>query len=188
MAVNQTLPLESALIVCGVPLKGVGLSKDGYNFFQHKDSRGVLAEDQAKTKEQKAERDKALKEGKLAPETFDRSFGETPKAFYAEGEKTLDACLATLKTLNELCEEKFGDAAPSFGKLRTGLDDVRHVVHGFLQKKREFEPDPVEETPPEPELAGEAAEGAPTAVATGAVPGLDLTYAMKASAVAGHHT
>jgi type VI secretion system protein ImpA len=28
------------------------------------------------------------------------------------------------------------------------LDEVRHVVHGFLQKKREFEPDPVEEVPP----------------------------------------
>ncbi len=81
--------------------KGVALCQDGYNFFQHKDSRGVLPEDQAKTKEQKAEREKALKEGKLAPEVFDRSFGETPKAFYAEGEKNLDACLATLKSLDE---------------------------------------------------------------------------------------
>jgi hypothetical protein len=35
-----------------------------------------------------------------------------------------------------------------FRQTETGLDDVRHVVHGFLQKKREFEPDPVEEAPP----------------------------------------
>jgi type VI secretion system protein ImpA len=177
----RAMPLDWIGSRLDVPLKGVALSKDGYNFFQHKDSRGVIAEDQAKTKEQKAEREKKLKEGKLAPEIFDRSFDATPKAFYAEGEKTLDACLATLKALDELCGERFGDAAPSFGKLRTGLDDVRHLVHGFLQKKREFEPDPVEEVPPEPEAAGEPADGAPAAPA-GTVAGLDLTYAMKASA------
>jgi type VI secretion system protein ImpA len=177
----RAMPLDWIGSRLDLPLKGVALSKDGYNFFQHKDSRGVIAEDQAKTKEQKAEREKKLKEGKLAPEIFDRSFGETPKAFYAESEKTLDTCLGTLKALNELCEEKFGDAAPGFGKLRTGLDDVRHLVHSFLQKKREFEPDPVEEAPPAAETAGEPAEGAPAAAA-GGVPGLDLTYAMKASA------
>jgi type VI secretion system protein ImpA len=179
----RAMPLDWIGSRLDVPLKGVALSKDGYNFFQHKESRGIFAEDQAKTKEQKAERDKALKEGKVAPEVFDRSFGETPKAFYAEAEKTLDACLGSLKTLNELCGEKFGDAAPSFGKLRTALDDVHHVVHSFLQKKREFEPDPVEEAPPPAaEATGEPAEGAPAAAAAGAVPGLDLTYAMKASA------
>ena len=178
----RAMPLDWIGSRLDLPLKGVALCKDGYNFFQHKESRGVIAEDQAKSKEQKAEREKALKEGKLAPEIFDRSFGETPKAFYAEAEKTLDTCLGTLKALNELCEGKFGDAAPGFGKLRTGLDDVRHLVHGFLQKKREFEPDPVEEAPPPAaEASGEPAEGAPAAAA-GAVPGLDLTYTMKASA------
>src|ERR1017187_4038495 len=178
----RAMPLDWIGSRLDLPLKGVALCKDGYNFFQHKESRGVIAEDQAKSKEQKAEREKSLKEGKLAPEIFDRSFGETPKAFYAEAEKTLDTCLGTLKALNELCEGKFGDAAPGFGKLRTGLDDVRHLVHGFLQKKREFEPDPVEEAPPPvAEAAGEPAEGAPAAAA-GAVPGLDLTYTMKASA------
>lgn len=176
----RAMPLDWIGSRLDVPLKGVALSKDGYNFFQHKESRAVLPEDQAKTKEQKAEREKALKEGKLAPETFDRSFGETPKAFYAEAEKILDACLATLHTLNELCDEKFGDATPSFGKLRTGLEDIRHVVHGFLQKKREFEPDPVEEAPPE--AAVEAAQGSPAIVTQSAVAGVDLTYAMKASA------
>jgi type VI secretion system protein ImpA len=178
----RAMPLDWMGSRLDIPLKGVALSKDGYNFFQHKDSRSVLPEDQAKSKEQKAERENALKDGKLAPEIFDRSFGETPKAFYAEAEKTLDACLGTLKTLNEQCDEKFGDAAPSFGKLRTGLEEVRRLVHGFLQKKREFEPDPVEEAPPVPEAAGESVEGPPATAAPGAVPGLDLTYAMKASA------
>jgi len=177
----RAMPLDWIGSRLDVPLKSVALCKAGYNFFQYKDSRGVLPEDQAKTKEQKAEREKALKDGKLASDIFDRSFGETPKVFYADAEKTLDASLATLKALNELCEEKFGDVAPSFHKLRTGAEDVRHVVHGFLQKKREFEPDPVEEAPPPAaEAAGESAAGAPATTEGAAA--LDLTYAMKASA------
>ena len=176
----RAMPLDWIGSRLDVPLKSVALCQDGYNFYQHKDSRGIIPEDQAKTKEQKAEREKALKEGKIAPEAFDRSFGATPKAFYATAEKSLDACLETLKSLNELCAQKFGDEAPSFNKLKTALDEVRHVVHGLLQKKREFEPDPVEETPPPaPEAGAEQTEGAPTALGN-TIPGLDLTFGMNA--------
>ncbi|MFN7993064.1 MAG: type VI secretion system protein TssA [Bryobacteraceae bacterium] len=186
----RAMPLDWIGSRLDVPVKNVGLCRDGYNFFQHKDSRGVIYEDQAKTKEQKAEREKALKEGRLAPEMFDRSFGETPKAFYAEMEKTLDGCLATLKSLDEFCTAKFEDAAPSFGKLKTGMEEVRHVVHSFLQKKREFEPDPVEEAPPP--AAAETEQGvvvdtsAPGAgAAAAAAPALDLNYAFRAAAEPG---
>lgn len=178
----RAMPLDWIGSRLDVPLKGVGLCQDGYTFFQYQDSRGVIPEDQAKTKEQKAEREKKLKEGKLAPEIFDRSFGETPKAFYAQGEKNLDACLTALESLDKVCGEKFGDAAPSFGKLKTGLGEVRRLVHAFLQKKREFEPDPVEEVPAELESAGEAGAGAPAAAGAVTAAGFDLTFAMKASA------
>lgn len=157
-----------------VDVKMAALTHDGYSFFQHKESRAIVTEDQAKTKEQKAAREAALKEGKVAPEVFDKSFGETPKLFYAEAEKTLDACLQALAALDQLCRDKFGDAAPTFGKLKGALDDVRHVVHGFLQKKREFEPDPVEEVPPP---AAEA-EAAPAEGGAAAIPaGGDFSFA-----------
>ena len=56
-------------------------------------------------------------------------------------------------------------------------------MHGFLQKKREFEPDPVEEVPPAAaEAAGEAADGEPAALRRRTVASLDLTYTMKARA------
>ena len=176
-------PLDYLGSKLDVPVRGVALCRDGHNYFEYKASRGILYEDQAKTKEQKAAREAALKEGKLAPEIFDRSFGETPKVFYAEAEKTLDACLQSLTDLDKLCSEKFGDTAPAFGKLNTALGEVRHVVHGFLQKKREFEPDPVEEAPPPPVEAPAAAEGetAPAAGA-GGLPALDLNFTVRASA------
>ena len=162
----RAAPLEWLGSRLDASVKGVALSQDGYNFFQQKESRAVGYEDQAKAKEQKAARDAALKEGKLAPEIFDKSFAETPKAFYAESEKNLDGCLKSLSGLDELCRQKFGEAAPNFGKLKSALEEVRHVVHGFLQKKREIEPDPVEEVPQAPTEAEGASEEGPFGAAS----------------------
>jgi len=158
-----------------VPIVTTALTRDGYGLFQYKESRAISYEEQAKSKEQKAARDAALKEGKIAPEIFDKSFAETPKAFYAESEKSLDGCLQALDSLDKLCREKFGNAAPSFGRLKSALEETRHAVHGFLQKKREIEPDPVEEVPPPPEEIT-AAEGETAAAAGGG----DLNYAVAA--------
>lgn len=148
-------------------IKNVPLVKDGDGWYKFKESRAVGFEDQAKTPEQKKAREKMLKEGKLAPELFDKSFVETPKAFYLQAEKDLDGCLQALKDLDESCQEKFGDASPAFGKLKSALEDVRHTAHGFLQKKRETEPDPVEPAPQEP--ADVAAEGSSPEAGGGAV-------------------
>ena len=140
----------------GVPLGNVALCRDGHGLFAYKASRSVVYEDAAKTKEQKAARDAALKEGKLAPELFDKSFAETPKAFYAQAEKDLDSSLAALKLLDEAAAGKFADMAPSFTKLKGGIEEVRHTVHAFLQKKRETDPDPVVAPAVEEAAAAEA--------------------------------
>jgi len=172
-AEQRAAPLDwlgSRLIVA---VKSVPLCHDGYNFLQYKDSRVVGFEDQAQSKEQKAAREKALKEGKLAPEIFDKSFVETPKAFYADQEKQFDAAVAAVAALDETCQQKFGNAAPGFGRLSEGLTEVRQLVHSLLQKKRETEPDPVEEVAAEsPEGAAEGAEGAEKAEGGGASIGL----------------
>ncbi|MFZ1928600.1 MAG: type VI secretion system domain-containing protein, partial [Candidatus Sulfotelmatobacter sp.] len=88
---------------------------------------------------------------------------ETPKKFYAQAEKDLDSSLQILSQLKEACDAKFADDGPSFGPLRSALESTRHVVHGFLQKKREKEPDPVEEVAAQPGSAADstAASDAP---------------------------
>ena len=56
-------------------------------------------------------------------------------------------------------------------------------MHGLLQKKREFEPDPVEEAPaPAAEAAGESTEGKTAAADGTAGSPMDLTFTMKGSA------
>jgi type VI secretion system protein ImpA len=155
----RATPLEwvgSSLIL---PLQAVPLNKAGHGWLEYTESKKVGYEGQADTDAKKEARTKALQQGKIAPEDFDKSFNETPKAFYLNGEATLDGCTPTLQALDTLCQEKFGDAAPSFRELKKGLETVRHTVHQLLQKKRETEPDEVE------------VEGAPEAGEKGAAGG-----------------
>ena len=167
----RAAPLEWVGNKLDIPVKSSGLCREAYNFYQYKDSRTLGYEDDAKTKEQKAAREKAIKEGKLPAEAFDKSFAETPKAFYLQAEKSLDGTLAAVEELKKVCEEKFADSAPSLSRIRDTVTDVRQVVHTLLQKKRETEPDPVEEVPVVPAEGGEAeaAGTAPAGASTGFV-------------------
>jgi type VI secretion system protein ImpA len=150
-----------------IPLKLIPVvEKAKYGFLDHQQSREVGYEDQAKSDDAKKKRTLAIKEGKLAPEVFDAAFEETPKKFYAQAEKDLDASLQLVRQLQESCDPKFVDEGPSFGPLRSALEATRHLVHGFLQKKREKEPDPVE---PVAVQAGAEGAAAGDATATGPV-------------------
>ncbi len=166
----RAAPLEFLATRFEIPLKSVPLvQKEPYGFTDVLESRKLGYEDDAKSDEAKQARAAAIEQGKVALEALDKCFEETPKAFYAKGEKDLDGCLGILAPLKESCNAKFGDAAPSLNKLESVLGEIRPVVHGFLQKKREKEPDPVEAGQPEaapetssgetPRLVGSASAG-----------------------------
>ena len=70
------------------------------------------------------------------PEAFNRSFHETPMAFYLELEQQLDASLTNLAALTGLCDEKFGYDSPSFGRLQSALETVGQATQDLLAKKR----------------------------------------------------
>lgn len=155
-AESRGAPLGFIGVKLDIPLKLVPVvEKAKYGLLDHQQSREVGYEDQIKGDEAKKKRAALIKEGKLAPELFDKAFEETPKKFYAQAEKDLDACLENLNRLKKICDEKFGEDGPAFGPLQKAAEASRHLIHGFLQKKREKEPDPVEEVP-----AAEAAAGA----------------------------
>ena len=128
-----------------MPVKRTPLTSAGYDFIKFKESRTVGFEDQAQTDKERQTRAKLIEEGKLTPEAFDKSFAETSKQFYIQAEHSLVACLSDVKTLDALCDEKLGSDAPSFNRLRVTLEEVQHTVHALLQKKRETDPDPVED-------------------------------------------
>jgi type VI secretion system protein ImpA len=159
-----------------IPLKLVPVvEKASYSLLDYQQSREVGYEDQAKTDDAKKKRAAFVKEGKLTPEAFDKAFEETPKKFYAQAEQDLDACLETLTQLKKICDQKFGDDGPAFGPLQSSLDATRHLIHSFLQKKREKEPDPVEVTASAESVEGEAQAEATGPVRTGVLISLETS-------------
>jgi type VI secretion system protein ImpA len=165
-AESRGAPLGFVGTKLDIPLKLVPVvERVKWSYLDYQQARDLGYEDQAKTDDAKKKRAAAIKEGKATPEAFDKVFEETPKKFYAQAEKDLDGCLERLTHLKKSCDEKFGPEGPSFGPLQTVMETVRHVVHAFLQKKREKEPDPVEVVP-----TAEAAPGAEGEAAAGASP------------------
>lgn len=151
----------------------LSLTKDGYSYLLYKESRDVGYEEQATSDNAKAARKTKLDEGKLAPETFDESFTQTPKQFYVNLETSLVQVLTNTKALATLCDEKFGDYAPSFTKFIQAIEEIKQVNKGLLDKKREIEPDPIAETP-EGEAPAEASTTGEVAVAA-AGPGINIS-------------
>ena len=176
-AESRGAPLGFVGVKLDIPLKLVPVvEKAKYGLLDHKQSREVGYEDQVKGDEAKKKRAALIKEGKIAPELFDKAFEETPKKFYAQAEKDLDGCLESLTRLKKSCDEKFGNEGPTYGPLQTALEASRHLIHGFLQKKREKEPDPVEEVPAAaaaPGAEGEAAAAGGAPVRTGVLISVD---------------
>jgi len=177
-AESRGAPLGFVGLKLDIPLKLIPVvEKAKYGVLDYQQSKEAGYEDQIKGDEAKKKRAALIKEGKLAPELFDRAFEETPKKFYAQAEKDLDSCLENLARLKKTCDEKFGEEGPTFGPLQKALEASRHLIHGFLQKKREKEPDPVEPVPAveaTPGTGGEAAAtegGAP--IRTGVLISLD---------------
>ena len=169
-----------------LPVRSRPLVTAGYSLIDYKDSRAVGYEDQVKNDKDRKARTTMLESGKIAPEVFDKAFAETPKAFYAQAEKDLDACLEILSKMDAFCDEKLEDDSPGFARLNSALTEVRHTVHHFLEKKREKEPDPVEEVPEEAAAEESSAvdEGSEAAVLSGLPSSLTAEPADRRQAVA----
>lgn len=140
------------------PVKKSPLTKKGLDWYRYKESRTVGTEEAASQSDQKKEaREQAIADGKITQEVFDQQFEETPKSFYVALLESFDGAMESLSVLSGICNEKFGDAAPSFGTLQRTLEEVRQTVYILLQAKREKEPDaPV--AAPEPEAEAEVSE------------------------------
>ena len=135
------------------------LTSEGLTWLQYKESRTVGYEaDVVGNDEKVQDRERAINDGKITAEMFDKAFSKTPKAFYEQRLMDADACLTSLEALNQTCLNRFGDASPSFTKLRDGLEDIRQTISLLLRKKREEEPEQLLGPPIEPSVVGEGRE------------------------------
>lgn len=142
-------PLGWLALALTTSVRTVSLTRAGHDFFKYKESRAVGYEADASgdTKRLHA-REQGIKEGKLAPEEFDKGFEATPKSWYKGLAADLDGSITALQALDRLGRERFGEDAPNFRRLQEALEEIQRVVRQLLGKKLEVEPDPP--APPAP--------------------------------------
>src|SRR6266853_1744913 len=154
----RSAPIEWAGTRLDDPLRKAPLTRGGFSYWKFKESRAVGSEEDAAQSDQKRQaRELAIADGKVTLEEFDKDSAATPTAQYEAWIAALDGSLESIDSLGALCDEKFGNYAPSFTPLKTALEEVRNVVNQILQKRLDQEgrrPAP-EESEPEPEAAAE---------------------------------
>lgn len=154
----RAAPLEWIGLKLDIPVKMAALNRAGHTYIQYAEARSIGTEQEADGDSNKrAKREEAIAAKKPTIEEFDKAFADTPKAFVKQLASDVAATIESLKALDDFSRDKFGDAAPSFIKLRDVLQEEQRVVGQLLAKKLEQDPDPVEAAP----AAADAATGAP---------------------------
>ncbi|MGA3202934.1 MAG: type VI secretion system protein TssA [Bryobacteraceae bacterium] len=149
------------------------ITTGGLSLNHYKESRRVGSEEEAAQNEAKQQaRQTAISEGKITLEDFEKDAAATPTAKYEEWVASMDGCLAAIGSLGSLCDEKFGNDAPSFVPLRTAVEEVRHTTNQILQKRpgrkapqSEQEPEPEPDSQAEPVSSDQNQEAAAAAPA-----------------------
>jgi type VI secretion system protein ImpA len=132
-------------------VRQTGIVKSGLSFVKYKESRAVGYEADCTDDAKLEARQTAIAEGKMTAEEFDKALEATPVPFLEALLGDMDGTLENLDGLGEVCEARFGDYAPTFGRLKETIQEVRAVAKIFHRKKAA----PVEETPAASESAAE---------------------------------
>lgn len=168
----RAAPVEWTGMYLEGPVRRTAITSSGLNFYQLQESRKIGYEEDAQTEAKRELRAAAIADGKPTADEFDKDVAATPTKQYEAWVAAMDGCLESIESLGTLCEEKFGNYSPSFGKLRTAVEEVRHSVNLILQRRLQQEGRSAATEEPEPEAEADAdapaeeadSEGAPAPV------------------------
>ncbi|BBO73291.1 type VI secretion protein [Desulfosarcina widdelii] len=121
----------------------------------------------------------AIAEGKLGIDAFEKAVNRSSKAFYAELNEQIEACIESFTHFDNLLDEKFGSEAPRTADFKGALEDCQRFIAKSLKQKKELDPDP------EPEEAAGDADSQDTPGAEEGVsmaPGVETSQSAPASA------
>lgn len=160
----RAAPLEWMGLKLEIPVKMAAINRAGHTYLQYAEARSIGTEQEADGDSAKrTKREEAIAARKPTIEEFDKAFADTPKAFVKQLASDVAGTIESLQALDDFSRDKFGDAAPSFLKLRDVLQEEQRVVGQLLARKLEQDPDPVEAAPVA--VAG-AADASGTALGT----------------------
>lgn len=158
-----------------VPVRLSSLNAHRHHYVGYRESQAVPTEEEAESDKQKrSRRDAAIADGKLEPESFEAGFVATPRAWYEELVAAIDTAIERAANLETFCDERFGEAAPGFRKLRGALEELRRAAGTLLDRKAASESGGVE--------LGDvvAATGSEEATVEAAIPPSDSVRATEA--------
>ena len=136
----RAAPLNWVGSYLGEQVKRTPLTRSRYDWFKYLESRSVGYEEACAGNDNKmTARQNAIAEKKLTPEAFDQDMNSTPQEFYIRLTNDFEATLASLQSLDDLCQEKLGKDSPGFGNLRSALEEVHSLAQTFLKSKEEPE-------------------------------------------------
>ncbi len=163
----RAAPVEWVGNYLDMAVRKVPLTREEYGYLDYRGARDLGYEKEVESQPQRREaRQQAIRDGRLTSEEFDDAFSQTPKSFYTVLVADVEGSLSAVDQLDEVAGELFGDAAPTFRKLRDGLNDVHKAATKLLERKLETEPDaaPTPEDVPEHPTgdAGSAGSGGST--------------------------
>src|SRR6185369_15856 len=132
----RSAPLEWVGTRLDDPVRKAPLTRGGFSYYKFKESRSVGSEEDAAQSDQKREaREAAIADGKVTLEEFEKDSAGTSTAQYEAWVAAMDGSLESIDSLRTLCDEKFGNYAPSFTPLKTALEEVRNAANQILQKR-----------------------------------------------------
>lgn len=131
-ALNKLLPFA----VNNTPLVR---ASDGtsYTYVHWKESQDVenLRRAAASDSEKRRQLDEALKEGKLEGEKFDKAVAGTPLTHCSALLDQLSGCWDAYGQLDQVLEEKYGEAAPSLRAVKDAVGECRSLMSSIVKKK-----------------------------------------------------
>jgi type VI secretion system protein ImpA len=116
-------------------VRSLPLTSSGISWSKYRESRTVGSEAAATTEIKRKAREALIAEGKLTAEEFDQVVDGTPLPALQKVWSDSQSLVQVLDQLREVCDEKFGDAAPGFLKLRSAAEEIGQTFRIFISRR-----------------------------------------------------
>lgn len=134
--------------IAAIPITVRGDSERDYGLIDLKDARSVGSESSCRDADgeldsvKKKAFDARLEKGHISLDMFDRAVATTRRAPYEQFSSLVQDTIDEFRALEQVIDEKFGDATPNLSFCRNTLKEIQQEVQSILEKKRVEEPDP----------------------------------------------
>src|ERR1051326_8987955 len=140
--------------IAATPMTARGDQGPDYGLVGLQDARRTGSEASCQTPDgeidprKKKDYERALADGHVSLEMFERAVAESPRTAIEERYADFEQAHIEFQSLEKIIDEKFADAAPNLAACRGALREIAQEFVTILERNRADEPDPVKPAPP----------------------------------------